>query len=498
VTAGRRLPAALLALLLAVLALLGWRFATRAGPEHGHDAAALVAYAEILDAQGRLPSENESYEFFSPPAYLWLAVRLDEAADEGGDEADAAVSWLSGTGARLGWLAVVAAAAFLLARHRRPEPAWLAGLALAVLAGLAALARVADTAAEIRWTSGQLVSIASMVGLVAVSWLLGRELWPERRYLPLLGALAVAALPVVLRQGVMFHPEILHAFFAALALWLVVRAGRRGWPLRDGAVAGVPLGLAALTRPTAALVLACLGAFALLAGRRRALPFAFALGIVALAVVSPWWARQIDRYGNPLESNLDRYVLTGGQPREFYVSAPVEDMILRPYRPQFANELLPKFQTDLWGDWFGAQHRFWPEPPSGTTDAFLTTQAILGLGLSALAIAGLLGLGLPALARVLRGRPLGGDLALAAFTTLAFPAWAAFVVQLVRFPQEGGDPIRPAYLLFLAPCFALAGVALAERFWQRGLAWRVVLAAWSAAYAGSYAGYLVTAYPTGA
>ena len=49
-------------------------------------------------------------------------------------------------------------------------------------------------------------------------------------------------------------------------------------------------------------------------------------------------------------------------------------------------------------------------------------------------------------------------------------------------------------MLFLAPAFALFGVALAERLWRRGRIWQAALAAWALLYALSYAGVLVTTY----
>lgn len=48
-------------------------------------------------------------------------------------------------------------------------------------------------------------------------------------------------------------------------------------------------------------------------------------------------------YGNPIQSNLERegYLLSEGQPRSFYVSLPVPELVTHPYRPAFQNELLP-------------------------------------------------------------------------------------------------------------------------------------------------------------
>lgn len=383
-------------------------------PEEGYDGAAHLRYAQIVE-EGRLPSEEETYEFASPPGYHAAAVALYKATRS--------------------------------------------------------------------WKPAQALSLLWTVGLVSVAWLLARELWPARRELAALAAALTAALPIVPRLGVMFHPEAQHAFLAALALLLALRASTRGWSASRGAAVGTVLALAAWTRPTAAAVALALGIGAALAGRRAALPF-LAAGAAALVLVAGgWWLRQGLEYGNPFESNLDRYILEGGQPREFYVSFPLRDLVLHPYRPAFAGELWPQFHADLWSDWFGGQHAFWGEEPGAATRAALSAQSVLGLAATPALLAGL----------VLLARR-RGFLGTAA-PLLVTLSWLLFVVQLVRFPQEGGDPIKSSYMLYLAPVFALAAVVAAVELWRKGGAWRTAVGAWFGLYALSYAGFLLTSWP---
>ena len=58
---------------------------------------------------------------------------------------------------------------------------------------------------------------------------------PGRHYLPLVAAGATAVLPVVLREGVIFHPELPFAFVVSAALLVFVRGARAGWSGRYGA-----------------------------------------------------------------------------------------------------------------------------------------------------------------------------------------------------------------------------------------------------------------------
>lgn len=483
------LPSVLLAAAIALLAAVGWKGAVATLPENGYDARAHIAYAETLRREGRLPTAMASYEYATPPAYAWLALRAERAVDWSGSTARSAVEQVRGGLAHALWVALVALAAWLLAAHRRGSPAWIAGLASACAALLAAGLRALATASTIPWSAGQLLSLAWMVVLLGLTYALARELWPGRPLLAVVATLATGAVPIVLRLGTMFHPEMQFACLALAAIALCVRAARRGWPPLHGAAAGLALGLAALTRPTAAVVIAALVIAALAAGRLAAIRFLAAGAVVVVLVAGPWWLYQLDRYGNPLQSNLDRpgYMLEDGQPRSFYLSAPLEDLVLHPYRPAFAGELWPQFHADLWSDWFGGQHLYWQKPPDTATRLFLSSQSLLGVVASALALGGLALFA----ARGLRER----SFALTAFVLLALLSWIAFLITLIRFPQVEGDPIKSSYMLYLTPVFALAAVAAADALWRRGRVWRLALAVFACLFVTSYAGYVVTAYP---
>jgi hypothetical protein len=490
-----RLAAGFVALLCAGVLAVGWHGATSSGPEGGYDADAFIAYSAFLGSEHRLPGEEDTYEYATPPLYPTLAGAVQKLADHTGSAASRVVPSGFDPWWRLGWLALVAAAVGLLVGFGRPHPAWAAGVAAAAVAAGWAILTALATAHDVRWTAGQAVSLAWAAGLVTASWLLAREVWPRRTLLPALAALAAAAVPLVVRLGAMVHPEMELACLVTVALLLVVRAGRTRWPAGTAAALGAVLGLAGLTRPTSGIVIAALAVTALVAGRREALRFVAVAGLVTLLVAGVWWARQAAVYGNPLQANLDRYAIAGGQPLSFYVSFPIDDLVLRPYRPHFAGELLPQVHADLWSDWFGAQHAFWGHGPGDATRAFLSGQSVLGFVFELTAVGGLLAAGVPAVRRVARRQERDGDDAWSAFLLLVLFSWAAFVAALVRYPQEGGDPIKASYMLYLTPVFAIALVEAARRLWGRGPAWRAVLACWAVLFAASSAGYLVTAYP---
>ncbi|HUH14411.1 MAG TPA: hypothetical protein VML35_00840, partial [Gaiellaceae bacterium] len=489
-------PALGVAAALGIAALVGWHGATAAEPVRGTDAQAHVAYAEILATDGRLPTEEESYEYASPPASHWAALQAQRLADAAAGAVREVAEGPGSPAGRVVWLAGLLGAALLLALPGGGRGRRAAGLALAASVAVLAVLDVAATAAETRWTVGQAVSLLAVLGLLGVAWALARTLWPERRFLPLVALGATAALPIVLRLGTMFHPEALFAFLAGCALLIVVRAQAARWPLGHALALGGVLGLSALTRQTAAILIVSLGLAVLLAGRRDALRFVAVTAAALLLVAGPWWLHQLDRYGNPIQSNLERegYMLEDGQPLSFYVSFPARDLVLHPYRPAFENELLPKFHADLWSDWFATRHGSWADP-SPAARLFASTQSVLGLFASAFALVALVALGARPLAAAVRGRELDlRSFAFATFLLLAALTWIAFVVTLVRFPQADGDPIKASYMLFLAPVFAVAAAGLAHELWHARRTARLALAGWAGLYAVSYAGFLATAF----
>jgi hypothetical protein len=258
----------------------------------------------------------------------------------------------------------------------------------------------------------------------------------------------------------MFHPEALFAALGAAAILVFLRAERLGWPLREAVLLGALLGGAALVRQTALVLVAGLGAAALARRTRPALRFALVTAAALLVAAGPWWGYALDRYGNPIQSNLERegYMLER-QPRSFYVSAPVRDLVVHPYRPAFENELLPKFHADLWSDWFGGQQN--RVEPTRADRVLASSQSVLGLAVS-----------------------IGAPVAL---VLLGWPGARAL-------PQAEGDPIKSSYMLFLAPVWALVAVRGGQALWERGGPWRVAVGAWTLLYACSYAGFLAMSW----
>ena len=472
-------------------AVLGWQGVSTVAHQGPIDGAEHLRYAQFLASHHRLPNSRQNYEFGSPPLFQATAVAAEELVRVLPAIA-AELPWNPAT--RGLWLALVAAgAAAMTATRRRARLAGLVALALGFLWGLDELLMLCKSE---KWTAGQLIALASGMGLVFVSGLIAREVWPAHPRRALAAGGFVAAYPVVYRMSILFHPEVPFALLCAIAMLLFLRAARRGWPTRLGWLLGAACGAAALTRQPAVLLIACLGAAALATGGRPAHSFLLRAAIPIALIAGPWWLYATYRWHNPLQSNLALAPakMLPSEPASFYLSAPLESLVVHPYRPDFTNELLPKLHSDLWSDWYGALEQQW-RAPTRVERVTASTQSVLGLFGDALALAGLAALAVPAGIRAARRRARSGvsgptDLGLGLLALVALAAFVAFVFTVIRFPQRSGDPIKSSYLLFTAPCWAIFSVAAwteVRRRWRRVNA---LLVAVAVLYAASYAAAL--------
>lgn len=260
-----------------VFLLLGWQGVSTVGRGGADDAGEHVAYAQYLDTHNRLPPRAENYEFSSPPLFAVTAVALERLVRHLPSVA-AEAPWNLLT--RAVWLALLAGGAFALTSASRRVR--LGGGAALALGALWSLDEAVSLARSEPWSAGQLVALGCGAGLILVSGLIGRELWPGHPRRAIATGAMVAAYPVVYRMSILFHPEMPFALTSSVALLLFLRAAGRSWPSRLGWWLGAALGAAAVTRQPAIVVIGVLGVAGLVLGGRRAAGF---LGRAALVIV---------------------------------------------------------------------------------------------------------------------------------------------------------------------------------------------------------------------
>ncbi len=284
------------AILVALAAVLVWNVAHYPWRQ-GYDATAAAHYAETLGSSHRLPTAEDTDVWHNPPLWFALAGAVYRAGE---------------------------------------------------------IVGIGDPGVPV-----QLLSALFVVGIAVLTALLARELFPERRALPLVALGCAVLTPVLVRAGVLFHPEPLAALLTTAALVAFVRAVRRGrLSLATGAGVGLLVGLANLTRTwaLAALLALVVGALWVALAERSTAARRFAIGLVAAAalVVVPWLAVKTVVYGSPLAySQPDpSQWRQRGRPASFWVGLDLQAVFDAPYQPSYRNHLVPTVFTDWWGDYW--------------------------------------------------------------------------------------------------------------------------------------------------
>ncbi len=147
---------------------------------------------------------------------------------------------------------------------------------------------------------------------VYLTYLIGVEVFPERRWLGLAAAGAMAFTPMFTFISGAVNNDNLAVPLSALAVWLMIRMvheSEEGKPtLRRSALLGVVLGLAALTKVSTLGLFGLAGiTMAVIAYRRKRWQTFFVEGpliiVIAAAIAGWWYVRNQVLYGDPLGNN---------------------------------------------------------------------------------------------------------------------------------------------------------------------------------------------------
>jgi len=320
---------------------------------------------------------------------------------------------------------------------------------------------------------------------------------PGRPALALLGFCAVAFLPSQLFVGVMPGNEMTSCFLSAAALATFVANERRSQPtLWRDALTGLLLGLGLLVKFTGLVPLGVIGVALglkplLLSGppalRRqvfsRTLVRGFVVAGVALALASPYYARNYRTYGGPFQKSSDFSLV-----REVERDQPPGQRSWRDYvnlSPRLftdPNPLAPHLIHSVWGTLYLS---VWAEIfRESDSSRRLEAQIQKRSSSTLIAILGLLPTALMAFGASLAARDVyRGRRREVYVTMLAALALGIVTMILYSWVVPRWPAIKAAYIFFLALPFAVFLARSIEALTARSPPWRVVLPGTLAAFA---------------
>jgi hypothetical protein len=305
----------------------------------------------------------------------------------------------------------------------------------------------------------QLLNAFCVIGSGVLVLVLARLLLPGR---PLARWSALAffvCCPVVLKTGAMLHPQPLAMLLSLLAFttaaWMIAR---RDYRLRLWVALALSLAGAQLVRSVTVWVVGVVLVALVLAAvaqpeHRRRIGAALAASALAMVLLPlPWYLHNQSAGGDAIFGRgISLISLESPWPAEFYVDPDLPDVITHPQRAQLEVGLLPILYAETWGDFFGiwswgtARAELTP-----TVNRRLSLQSIVGLPLTALALAGWLAFAALTATRW-REAPERIVAALAPLVGLA-----AVVYYASRSYRSDGDTVKALFLLPAVPFWAIS------------------------------------------
>jgi hypothetical protein len=305
----------------------------------------------------------------------------------------------------------------------------------------------------------QLLNAFCLIGSGVLVLVLGRLLLPARPLARWSALAFFACSPVVLKTGAMFHPQPLAMLLSLLALtataWMVAR---RDYRLRLWAALALSLAGAQLVRSVSiwvvgVVVVTLVAAAVAQREQRRRIVTALAASALAMVLLPlPWYLHNQSTGGNAVFGRgISLVSLDSPWPAEFYVDPYLPDVITHPQRAELGVGLVSILYAETWGDFFG----IWSwgaarRELSSAIDHRLALQSIVGLPLTALALAGWLAFAALSLSRW-REAP---ERLVAALVPLV--GLAAVVYYSTRSYRPDGDTVKALFLLPAVPFWALS------------------------------------------
>ena len=305
----------------------------------------------------------------------------------------------------------------------------------------------------------QFVNAALGVGTALLLVALTRLLFPGRPVVRWAALGFFVCCPIVLRTVAMFHPQPLALLLSTLALTLTARMivqsryGLWTWLSLAATLGALQLVRSVGLWTVGVVLLTLVIAAAAKPSQRRAIRNGLATcATAALLLALPWYIHLQLTTGSPvLGRSFTPIPLSERWPAAFYLSPSLPSVITEPYRGALPARFLPILYTDTWGDYFGIWSWGAPRPElTSPVERRLVSQSIVGLPLTAFAVAGwfaLLGLA------IARWREAPARLVVVLMPLVSLVGALYYAVQ---HPSTDGDTVKGMFLLTAVPAWAIS------------------------------------------
>ncbi len=216
---------------------------------------------------------------------------------------------------------------------------------------------------DIACKAGQMQNVVFSLGLTFALLKICNTLYPDDIWFKF-GALALLGIvPVYYKSFAFVRGEPLVAFLALVVIYQVCKLLFAQYVLYSRTsfiLPGLTLGLLALSRQWGILLFPALAFWVLLLrvyqGRQSGALGRTVLQSLCLAILIGGWFYVVLawRYGSPLAFNRDPSPIFrfSNQPATFYTGIGLDQLFRAPVYPAFANQLIPVFFSETWGDYW--------------------------------------------------------------------------------------------------------------------------------------------------
>lgn len=406
-----------LAIVFVAITMLTAYNAARHNPWVAYDGADHFQYALAL-AEGRLPTPDESNQFFAPPLAYFVPATAHRLATNVG---------------------------------LAPCPAFSTNTVSCLITAKA----------------GQTQNVVLAIATLYLTLLISTQLYPQSTTARTWALVLLGVMTVWYRSFVMLRGEAWTTFLVVLLVHRLLLMADGAVRVRDLLIYGVGTGLLIISRQWGVLAAAAMGIWALVVvlQRRDMALFRAGAGAYLLTLLVGGWFYQLTtlRFGSVTAFNRTQDT---GKALDFFIGLGSGTLFSAPFRSTRMEQIIPIFYSEMWGDfggfWFIPVLEFsvWTSSPPAEMVAYLGRVNVMGLLPTTLLVVSLL-YGINRIFVWLRDQTdAARDEALLPLVT-----WVSLIGYgwfLATYPAVMGDTIKATYTLHVFPLLAIQAGMLTD------------------------------------